>query len=422
MKRNLLISLFLISTVLVFGQDITGEWNGALKVQGMQLRIVFHISKSDAGYKATMDSPDQGAKDLVMDKVTFDNPVLNIEWTAGNFKYTGTLENAKTITGSVTQAGQSLPLNLSREKIEKQKEIVESDIKDTTVMETKVTLETNSGQIIGTLTTTKKFTNVPVALIIAGSGPTDRDGNSVYTKNNVYKKLAYGLAEKNIASLRYDKRGVAESKPALKNESDIRFENYISDASEWIKFLKKDKRFTKVIVMGHSEGSLIGMIAARNADMFISIAGVGQTSDKTLKEQLSVQPKEYQDLSYPIIDSLKKGKTVENVNPKVASLFRSSVQPYMISWFKYDPQIEIKKLNIPILILQGTKDIQVTVEDAKRLSKANPKSQIELMDKMNHILKTVEGDRQANTATYNNPSLPLSDGLVKIISDFISKK
>ena len=149
---------------------------------------------------------------------------------------------------------------------------------------------------------------------------------------------------------------------------------------------------------------------------------VGQTSDKTLKEQLSVQPKEYQDLSYPIIDSLKKGKTVENVNPKVASLFRSSVQPYMISWFKYDPQIEIKKLNIPILILQGTKDIQVTVEDAKRLSKANPKSQLELMDKMNHILKTVEGDRQANIATYNNPSLPLSDGLVKIISDFISKK
>jgi hypothetical protein len=127
-------------------------------------------------------------------------------------------------------------------------------------------------------------------------------------------------------------------------------------------------------------------------------------------------------LSNPIIESLKKGKTVDKVDPKVEMLFRLSVQPYLISWFKYDPQIEIQKLNIPILIIQGTKDIQVTVEDAKRLSKANPKAQLVLLDKMNHIFITVEGDRQANIATYNNPAIPLADGLVKNITDFIMKE
>jgi fermentation-respiration switch protein FrsA (DUF1100 family) len=122
-----------------------------------------------------------------------------------------------------------------------------------------------------------------------------------------------------------------------------------------------------------------------------------------------------------MIDSLKKGTTVENVNPMFKSLFRLSVQPYLISWFRYDPQIEIQKLGIPILIIQGTNDIQITVEDAKRLSRANPKSHLVLIEKMNHIFRTVEGDRQENMAAYNNPSLPLADELVKDITSFIMK-
>jgi len=409
------------SQLLVFGQDITGEWYGALKVQGMQLRLVFHIVKNGTAYSATMDSPDQGAKDIPMSKVTFENPVLTVEMAAAKIEYTGSLDNTGIVVGNFKQAGQSFPLNLSREKIEKPAVKIEVEKKDTTYSETEVILETKTGRIFGTLTTPKKFSTIPVALIIAGSGPTDRDCNSSMLKSNAYKKLAYGLAENNIASIRYDKRGIAESKAALKNESDIRFDNYVEDAKEWIQFLKNDKRFSKVIVIGHSEGSLIGMIAADKADMFISIAGVGQSADKTLIEQLSAQPKEIQELSIPIIESLKQGKTVDNVDPKVEMLFRQSVQPYLISWFKYEPQIEIKKLHIPILIIQGTKDIQVTVEDAKRLSEANPKAHLVLIDRMNHIFVPVDGDRQANIATYNNPAIPLSEGLVKKITDFILK-
>ena len=422
MKKNLLIIFFLISTVLAFGQDITGEWNGILKVQGMQLRLVFHITKTGSGISATMDSPDQGAKDIPMSKASFSNNVLTVEMEGAKINYTGILDIKGIITGTFNQGGQSFPLNLTREKIEIAKKITHMDIKDTTLLETTVILETKTGQIFGTLTTPKKFSKIPIALIIAGSGPTDRDGNGPMLKSNAYKKLAYGLAENNIASIRYDKRGVAESKAALKNESDIRFDDYVNDAKEWIQLLKKDKRFSKIIVIGHSEGSLIGMLASSNADKFISIAGAGQTIDKTLKEQLSAQPKEFLELSNPIIDSLKQGKTVAKVDPKVEMLFRLSVQPYLISWMKYDPQKEIQKLNIPILIVQGTNDIQVTVDDAIRLSKANPKSKLALIDKMNHIFVTVEGDRQANIATYSNSSIPLAEGLVKKITGFITKE
>jgi hypothetical protein len=240
-------------------------------------------------------------------------------------------------------------------------------------------------------------------------------------KNNSLKTLASELSKNGIATLRYDKRGIAESKGAGKSESDLRFDDYVNDAKEWIQLLQKDKRFSIVIVIGHSEGSLIGMIAGTSANKFISIAGAGQSADKILKEQLSSQPKVVQDLSFPIIDSLKSGKTTDNVPPMLNSLFRPTVQPYMISWFKYDPQNEIKKLFIPTLVLQGTNDIQVSVEDAKRLSKANPKAELVLINNMNHIFRIIDGDKQSNIATYNKGDLPISNELVKSITTFILK-
>lgn len=269
---------------------------------------------------------------------------------------------------------------------------------DTTFIETGITLQTSTGEIFGTLTIPGRPDRIPVALIISGPGPTDRDGNNPMMKNNSLKILATELSKNGIATLRYDKRGVADSKAAAKSEKDLRFDDYVSDAKEWIYLLKKDNRFSEVIIVGHSEGSLIGMLAGMSINKFISIAGFGQSVDKVLKEQLSL----VQDLSFPIIDSLKHGNTIETVPPMLNSLFRPSVQPYMISWFKYDPQDEIKKLSIPILILQGTNDIQVGVENARRLSNANPNAELFLITGMNHILRITDGNRQANLATYSN--------------------
>ncbi len=282
-----------------------------------------------------------------------------------------------------------------------------------------IILKTATGDIHGTLTLPAGIEKRPIALIIAGSGPTDRNGNSIFTQNDCLKQLAAKLAENKIASVRYDKRGIGESKDAAIKEEDLRIEHYMDDVKSWIKLLRENKQFSDVIIIGHSEGSLIGMVASGNADKFISIAGTGLPADEILKEQLKKQPQSILDMSIPIINSLKKGIPVKDVNPMLNSLFRPSVQPYMISWFKYNPQEEIKQVKIPVLIIQGTKDIQVSTEDANLLHKANPKSKLVFIENMNHIFKDVTGDEQENMATYSNNSLPIDSKLVKEICTFI---
>jgi uncharacterized protein len=291
---------------------------------------------------------------------------------------------------------------------------------DSPFFEQTIKLHTATGDIAGTLMLPTEG-KMPVALLIAGSGPTDRNGNNSYMKNESLKMLAQALAKKGIASLRYDKRGIAESQAAGKSEATLRFDDYVSDAKEWISLLKKDNRFSSVTVIGHSEGSLIGMIAATAADKYVSIAGAGESADKILRRQLSEQPQQIKDMVYAMLDTLKKGDTLKDVSPMLYSLFRPSVQPYMISWMKYNPEAEIKKLKLPILILQGDNDLQVTTDDAKHLAQAAPKAQLVVIKNMNHILKTITGDKQENIKSYNDPALPISSELTNAITNFINK-
>lgn len=294
--------------------------------------------------------------------------------------------------------------------------------KQHTFKETNVTLKINIDQLYGTLTVPDEVKKCPVALIIAGSGPTDRNGNNPMMKNNSLKMLAEALAKNGIASLRYDKRGIGESKASAVTETSLVFENYTEDAKSWINFLKLDKRFTQLTIIGHSEGSLIGMIAGAKANKFISIAGAGESADKLLKSQISSKSnKVIEDMTFPIIDSLKSGNKVKKVDPMLNSLFRPSIQPYLISWFKYDPQTEIKKLTVPILIIQGNNDLQVPVQDAENLSKANKNAELDIIDKMNHIMKIIDGDKQANMESYNNETLPISETMTTKIMSFIKK-
>lgn len=296
------------------------------------------------------------------------------------------------------------------------------DKKDLTFKESSIVLKINTDQLFGTLTTPELTKKYPVALIIAGSGPTDRNGNNPMMKNNSLKMLAEVLAKNGIASLRYDKRGIGESKASAISEQSLVFENYTEDAKSWINLLKQDKRFSQVVIIGHSEGSLIGMIAGAKANKFISIAGPGESADKLIKTQIaSKSNKQIEDMTFPIIDSLKSGNEVKKVDPMLNSLFRPSIQPYLISWFKYNPQTEIKKLTVPILIVQGNNDLQVTIKDAEVLSKASKSAELLIVDKMNHVMKIVEGDKQANLASYNNESLPLSEDMTAKIVSFIKK-
>jgi len=284
-----------------------------------------------------------------------------------------------------------------------------------------ITLETSSGNLQGTLLL-PEIEKPPVVLIIAGSGPTDRNGNNPSLKSNYLKMLAEGLHKNNIASLRFDKRGVAESASAFKGGGiELRFETYINDVEQWTTLLKNDSRFSSVIILGHSEGSLMGMIAAQKgmAEKYISMAGPGVTIQTTLRRQLADQPPYILSMSLPIIEELEKGNIVDTVPPLINALFRPSIQPYLISLFKYDPAIEITKVKCPILIIQGTTDIQIQVNDAETLASANPNSQLVVIEGMNHILKEAPKNRLLNIQTYGDPELQLKEGLIDSVVSFI---
>lgn len=237
-------------------------------------------------------------------------------------------------------------------------------------------------------------------------------------KNNSLLLLAHELAAQGIASIRYDKRGIGASKDALISEENLRFENYAEDSKAWAAQLKSDARFDKLIIIGHSEGSLLGLLACEQADVFVSLAGAGRPIDVILKEQLAVQlsgKKKLLRAANDGLSKLKEGKLVEDAPVELFSLFRPSIQPYLISWMKYDPTVEISKLKIPVIIIQGTTDLQVQAKDAELLHAASPGSRYILIEGMNHIFKLAPSDREKNIETYSNPELPLAPELCRIL-------
>ena len=281
-------------------------------------------------------------------------------------------------------------------------------------------IEVNS-LIKGTLFSPEKVTKkTKLVILIAGSGPTNRSGNStIGGVNNSLKYLAEGLAQNGIAVFSYDKRIFAQMITKTVDEKTLSFEDFINDAKEVITYFQLQKKYSKIIIAGHSEGSLIGMVAALNtANGYVSIDGAGRGIDEVLSEQIAKQAPSMKDAADKALASLKEGKTFENKIPMLASLFRESVQPYMISWIKYDPQVEIKKLTIPILLINGTKDLQVPTTDAELLHDANPKSELKIIENMNHIFKEIKADED-NLKSYSNPNLPVMPELINTMTTFV---
>ena len=294
----------------------------------------------------------------------------------------------------------------------------------TSIVEQETTLATATGNILGTLELPAARFPVPVVLIIAGSGPTDRNGNSAVIpgQNNSLEMLADGLAARGIASLRYDKRGIAASRAAAQKEADLRFTHFIQDASEWVRMLRADPRFSTITIAGHSEGSLIGMVSAREAgaDGYVSIAGVGRKAPEVLSEQLSAQvsPEVLAQVG-GIMEKIEKGEKPDSVPPFLNALFRPSVQPYLTSWFAYDPAGEIARLTVPVLIVQGTTDLQVKVKDADALAAANPRAKLIVIEGMNHVLKNSQGTIAEQMPAYSDPKLPVVPRLIDEVAAFV---
>jgi pimeloyl-ACP methyl ester carboxylesterase len=289
--------------------------------------------------------------------------------------------------------------------------------------ETTVSRGDTEDQRVGSLIVPVKEAPFDAVILISGSGPTDRDGNQPGMKNDSLKKLAVELADRGICSLRFDKRMVAASYHPGQREEDLRFDTYADDVGEWRDFLVTQPFVKRVFIVGHSEGALVGLVAAggTHLDGYVSVAGAGDTAANIIRRQLRAQPGGAiaAELAEPTLKKLEAGELDPAPNGLLGPLFRPSVQPYLISWFRYDPAVEIAKVNAPVLILQGTTDIQISVDDANRLKAARPDATLTLIEGMNHVLRLAPADRAANIATYSQPDLPLAPGLVDAIAAFI---
>lgn len=275
----------------------------------------------------------------------------------------------------------------------------------------------------GTLTLPEGGAPAPAALILAGSGPTDRNGNFPGSFNDSLKLIAHGLAAQGIASLRVDKRGIAASAAAGPREDDIRIETYVTDAVAWLGVLRAEPMVSRVVLVGHSEGALIATLAARRSAVagLVLLAGAGESADRIIARQLAVSgfPPELQETSKRITDSLRAGRAVADVPRQLTLLYRSNVQNYLMSWLPIDPAAELAAAKAPVLIVQGTTDLQILVDDAKKLAAARPDAKLVIIEGMNHMLKEAPLSRQENIAIYAKSGVPLAPALVPAIVDFV---
>lgn len=268
----------------------------------------------------------------------------------------------------------------------------------------------------------------PVALIIPGSGPTDRDGNSpLGVRAATYRMLAQGLAAEGITTVRIDKRGMFGSAGAVTDANAVTMADYVADTAAWVKSLRTRTGAPCVWLIGHSEGGLVALAAAQEVENLcgvVLIAAAGRPLSDVIKSQLRANPANAPllEAADAAIDELAAGRRVDvtALPHPLAPLFNPTVQGFLISSFSLDPTDLAAKAWLPILIVQGGKDIQVSVADAGRLKAANPGAMLIILPNANHVLKDVAGDSPSdNVAAYQAPDLPLSEGLVSGIAAFV---
>lgn len=291
---------------------------------------------------------------------------------------------------------------------------------------TPVTLPSEPAPLHGTLLTPSAGTRA-AALIIAGSGPTDRDGNSgLGVSASSYRLLAEGLAVHGVATVRNDKRGVGESAAALTSEAELVFTDYGDDARAWAAETARLTGQPCAWLIGHSEGALVALTAAAGGDDavcgLVLLSGAGRPIGAVLREQLATAPEPLLGQALAILAELEAGRPVADVPPQLAALFRPSVQPYMISWLPLDPAALVAAYDGPVMIGQGTTDIQVGLPDAQAMAAARPDARLVVWEGVNHLLKIAPADRAANAATYRDPTLPLAPGVVEDVAAFILRE
>lgn len=432
MKTLLLVLIAFLTSLSLTAQNITGEWNGALKVQGTQLRLVFTITKTDTGISATMDSPDQGAKGIPTTSTTFENSILRITIANAKIEYEGTLGNDNIIVGTFKQGGQSFPMNLSKEVIEKEKLVrPQEPIKPYSYYAEDITFENKKAgiRLAGTLTLPQKEGVFPVVILISGSGPQNRDEELLGHKP--FLVLADYLTKNGIAVLRYDDRGIASSKGDFKTATTA---DFATDVEASIAYLKTRKEINKkkIGLIGHSEGGIIApMVANKSADVafIVLLAGTGIQGDKLLLLQQKLIGKvsgvSDEDLlkseltNRKVFDIVNQSNSLEQLKTDLTNYLKQTLKddpnaekpegmsdddlvklqvnqianPWMHYFIKYDPASTLEKVKCPVLALNGEKDLQVPPKEnleaiKKALAKGgNKKVTTKELPNLNHLFQ-----------------------------------
>jgi fermentation-respiration switch protein FrsA (DUF1100 family) len=450
--RKITLTLFTaLFYLIVLGQDITGQWNGILKVQGTQLRVVFNISKTDKGYSSTMDSPDQGVKGIPVNSTIFDNSTLKLAVTDARIEYEGIIGKDNVVIGDFKQGGQSFPMNLSKEIIQKEKLVrPQEPTKPYSYYEEDVTFENKieGVTLAGTLTLPKKEGVFPVVVLISGSGPQNRDEELLGHKP--FLVLADYLTKNGIAVLRFDDRGTAASTGDFKTATTLEFS---TDVEAGVKYLQTRKEINKkkIGLIGHSEGGIIAPIVASHSKdiaFIVLLAGPGIPGDQLLLlQQASIakasgagnadieKTKEMNKGAFDIVtksansEQLKTDlanyikKISENDPDKPAGMSNDDyinlqvnkvLNPWMTYFLKYNPAIVLEKVKCPVLAINGEKDLQVPPkENLEGIKKAltrggNKKVTTKELPNLNHLFQECKTGSPKEYATIEQTFSPIA--------------
>jgi uncharacterized protein len=424
MKKTVFFIIAILSTFIMAGQEITGQWNGILKVPGRQLRVVFNISKTENGYSTMMDSPDQDAKGIPVTTTSFENPVLKLAIPNATISYEGNLSKDNIIVGSFSQGGQSFAMDLSKRAIEKEAVIrPQEPQKPYPYYTEEVTFKNkiDKNVLAGTLSLPTKEGKFPVVILITGSGAQNRDEELLGHKP--FLVLADYLTKKGIGVLRFDDRGVAKSTGDFTTATTL---DFAKDVQAGVDFLKTRKEIdkSKIGLIGHSEGGVIAPIVAGNSkdvDFIVLLAGTGIRGDKLMllqkekfERQMGASENEIQKGqeilkgAYEII--LNSDPTDVNLKTKINSYLKLQygdkmneqqidaitdqiTNPWFVSFLKLDPASALEKVKCPVFAINGDKDLQVSADvniDAikKALAKGgNKKVTTKVLPGLNHLFQ-----------------------------------
>ena len=444
MKKITIIILTVLTTLSIYSQDITGQWHGVLKVQGIQLRIVFNIDQSDSGYSSTMDSPDQGAKGIPVTTTNFDNSVLLLDISNAGIQYEGTLKTENAFIGTFKQGGQSLPLNLTREKPEEKVIRPQEPIKPYPYHSEEITFENTKDKIVlaGTLTLPERDGNFPAVILISGSGPQNRDEELLGHKP--FLVLSDYLTRNGIAVLRFDDRGTAKSTGDFNNATTFDFAKDVESAIEYL-HKRKEINKDKIGLIGHSEGGIIASIIAsenKNIDFIVLMAGSTLRGDKLLllqkylietqiginKQLVETNQKIFAGAYEIILDESLENELISDTLSKYftskygqalpekqkTALVNQLSTAWMINIIRLDPAIYLEKISCPILAIVGSKDLQVPSKENLEIienifaESENTRVKTKELDGLNHLFQECETGMVSEYATIEQTISPIA--------------